>query len=113
AVAHVVRDGMADAIADAPGEIQGPVGDAVESGHRGVPGRGDARILSPAAFFPREPRARRLNGRSARARLRPVGGGRRPRVFRPRMLRVTALHFFAHLRVGALPEAAEIAGDLQ
>src|SRR3546814_6893666 len=55
----------------------------------------------------------RRAGRSRPARLGAVGGDRVPRIVRPRVLRVAALHFAAHLRVGVLPEAAQVAGDLQ
>ena len=43
--------------------------------------------------------------------LRAVGV-RGPRILRPRMLRVAAAQFLPHLRVGAIPEAAQIARDL-
>src|SRR5690606_20310632 len=104
---------------------------------RGRAGVGAASIATPGVLaaepapiptFPRKrgkeqgPRFRRtdppprLRGRNARlgsTRLRPMGRGGAPRIFRPRVLRIATLHFLAHLRVGAVPEPAQVAGHLQ
>src|SRR3546814_7578467 len=46
-------------------------------------------------------------------RFGTMGGYCRPRVIGPRVTCVAALHFLFHLGVGALPETAQVLGDLQ
>ena len=63
-------------------------------------GRRDVLVHS-ARVLPRRTRLRR-------PRLCPVGGNRVPRIFGPRMLRISAAQFLPHFRISPVPEALEV-----
>ncbi|MNC01896.1 hypothetical protein D3C75_492550 [compost metagenome] len=108
------------------GALQGAVGDYGQLAHAGVSlprVEVQCRLLPVNGMSVRRARGVTLpqpfrNGRGCRralrpARLGPVGRRGRPRIVRPRVARVTALHLLLHLGVGVLPEIAQILGHLQ
>src|SRR5690606_30964420 len=87
------RHAVADAVANVADEVHHPVGNRIESGHRGVLGLRYGWSVRQETWLRRDS----ARGASAPPRLGPMRRHRVPWILRPRMLRIPPLHLPAHL----------------